>query len=341
MRFGVYTVGDRTPDAVTGRMPDEGERLAAMAAIAVRAEEAGFDVFATGEHHHARYVSTAPAVLLGFLAARTRRILLSTATTLITTNDPVRVAEEYAVLQHLTGGRLDLVIGRGNTPELYPWFGQDARDGRDLAAENYALLRRLWREEKVDWSGRFRAPLTGFTSLPRPLDGVPPFVWHGATRSAPVADTAARHGDGFFANHIFWPWRHTARLVDRYREQFERHGHGAGVRPAVGLGGQVFVRPRSQDAVRDFRPYFDSAPGYGGGPSLEEYAAATPLTVGSPQQVIDRTLGFRTYAGDYQRQMFLIDHAGLPLEVVLEQISLLGEHVLPVLRKETAPPSAT
>jgi hypothetical protein len=94
------------------------------------------------------------------------------------------------------------------------------------------------------------------------------------------------------------------------------------------------MRHNSQDAVAEFRPYFDNAPVYGHGPSLEEFTAQTPLTVGSPQQVIDRTLGFRAYAGDYQRQLFLIDHAGLPLKTVLEQLDLLGGEVVPVLRKE-------
>src|SRR5690606_3678979 len=103
----------------------------------------------------------------------------------------------------------------------------------------------------------------------------------------------------------------------------------------VGLGGQVFMRKNSQDAVREFRPYFDHAPVYGGGPSLEEFSAQTPLTVGSPQQVIERTLSFREYAGDYQRQLFLMDHAGLPLKTVLEQLDMLGE-IVPVLRKEFA-----
>ena len=102
----------------------------------------------------------------------------------------------------------------------------------------------------------------------------------------------------------------------------------------VGLGGQVFMRRNSQDAVREFRPYFDEAPVYGHGPSLEDFTEQTPLTVGSPQQVIDRTLGFREHVGDYQRQLFLIDHAGLPLKTVLEQLDLLGEEVVPVLRKE-------
>ena len=96
------------------------------------------------------------------------------------------------------------------------------------------------------------------------------------------------------------------------------------------------MRPNSQDAVEEFRPYFDNAPVYGHGPSLEEFTAQTPLTVGSPQQVIERTLGFRDYVGDYQRQLFLIDHAGLPLKTVLEQLDLLGEEVVPVLRKEFA-----
>src|SRR5206468_12043814 len=94
-------------------------------------------------------------------------------------------------------------------------------------------------------------------------------------------------------------------------------------------------RRNSQDAIREFRPYFDNAPVYGHGPSLEDFSRETPLTVGTPEQVIERTLSFREYAGDYQRQLFLVDHAGLPLKTVLEQIDFLGEHVIPVLRKET------
>jgi hypothetical protein len=125
-------------------------------------------------------------------------------------------------------------------------------------------------------------------------------------------------------------------MVELYRRRFEHYGHGAADQAIVGLGGQVFMRANSQDAIREFRPYFDHAPVYGGGPSLEDYMDQTPLTVGSPQQVIDRTLGFRDVVGDYQRQLFLVDHAGLPLEVVLEQMEMLGELVVPVLRREFA-----
>jgi putative FMN-dependent luciferase-like monooxygenase len=336
MQFGVFSVGDVTPDPTTGREPTEAERIQAMLAIARKAEEVGLDVFATGEHHNPPFVPSSPTTMLGYLAAQTDRLLLSTSTTLITTNDPVKIAEDYAMLQHLAGGRVDLMLGRGNTGPVYPWFGQDIRDGIALAVQNYALLRRLWREENVDWQGRFRTALQGFTSTPRPLDGVPPFVWHGSIRSPEIAEQAAFYGDGFFSNHIFWPKEHTQQMVGFYRERFEHHGHGPAAHAIVGLGGQVFVRKNSQDAIAEFRPYFDNAPVYGHGPSLEDFMAQTPLAVGSPEQVIERTLGFREYAGDYQRQLFLLDHAGLPLRTVLEQLDILGEEVVPVLRKEFA-----
>jgi len=334
MQFGIFTVGDVTPDPTTGRAPTEHERITAMVTLALKAEELGLDVFATGEHHNPPFVPSSPTTMLGYIAARTERLILSTSTTLITTNDPVKIAEDYAMLQHLAGGRVDLMMGRGNTGPVYPWFGQDIRNGIALAVENYALLHRLWREDVVDWEGRFRTPLTGFTSTPRPLDGIPPFVWHGSIRSPEIAEQAAYYGDGFFHNNIFWPKEHTQRMVELYRRRFEHYGHGRADQAIVGLGGQVFMRRDSQAAIREFRPYFDEAPVYGHGPSLEDYMDQTPLTVGSPQQVIDRTLTFREYVGDYQRQLFLIDHAGLPLKTVLEQLDLLAGEVVPVLRKE-------
>ncbi len=334
MQFGIFTVGDVTVDPTTGRAPTEHERIKAMVAIAEKAEEVGLDVFATGEHHNPPFVPSSPTTILGYVAGRTTDLVLSTSTTLITTNDPVKIAEDYATLQHLADGRVDLMLGRGNTAPVYPWFGKDIRDGIDLALENYALLHRLWREEVVDWEGRFRTPLRGFTATPRPLDGVPPFVWHGSIRSPEIAEQAAFYGDGFFANNIFWPKEHFIRLIGLYRERYEHHGHGRADQAIVGLGGQAYIRPRSQDAVREFRPYFDNAPVYGHGPSLEEFTDETPLSVGSPQEVIDKTLTFRESFGDYQRQLFLMDHAGLPLPTVLDQIELLGTEVVPVLRRE-------
>jgi putative FMN-dependent luciferase-like monooxygenase len=336
VQFGIFTVGDVTPDPTDGRTATEHERIKSMVAIADKAEEVGLDVFATGEHHNPPFVPSSPTTMLGHIAARTERLILSTATTLITTNDPVKIAEDYAMLQHLADGRVDLMMGRGNTAPVYPWFGQDIRLGIPLAIENYALLHQLWRKDVVDWEGRFRTPLESFTATPRPLDGVPPFVWHGSIRSPEIAEQAAYYGDGFFANNIFWPKEHFMKLIGLYRERFAHYGHGTPEQAIVGLGGHVFMRPKSQDAVREFRPYFDNAPVYGHGPSLEEFTELTPLTVGSPQEVIEKTLTFREFFGDYQRQLFLLDHAGLPLKTVLEQMDILGEEVVPVLRREFA-----
>ena len=334
MQFGIMTVGDVTTAPTTGRTPTEHERIKATVEIAKLADEVGLDVFAVGQHHNPPFVASSPTTTLAWIGAQTKNIILSTSTTLITTTDPVRIAEDYGMLQHLTDGRMDLMLGRGNTGPVYPWFGKDIRDGIDLAIENYALLRRLWDEDVVTWEGRFRTPLHAFTATPRPLDGVAPFVWHGSIRSPEIAEQAAYYGDGFFSNHIFWGPGHTKRMVELYRRRFAHYGHGTPEQAIVGIGGQVFMRRNSQDAVNEFRPYFDNAPVYGGGPSLEDFMAQTPLTVGSPEQVIERTLGFRDYIGDYQRQLFLMDHAGLPLKTVLEQVELLGTEVVPVLRRE-------
>lgn len=336
MQFGIMSVSDITRDPTTGITPSEQERIKATTAIAVHAEEVGLDVFAIGEHHNPPFWSSSPTTFLAALAARTERLIVSTSTTLITTNDPVRIAEEYAMLQHVSDGRMDLMLGRGNTGPVYPWFGQDIRQGLPLAIENYALLHKLWREDVVDWEGKFRTPLQGFTSTPRPLDGIAPFVWHGSIRTPEIAEQAAYYGDGFFANNIFWPKEHYQRLIELYRQRFEHYGHGTREQAIVGLGGQVFMAAKSQDAVNRFRPYFDNAPVYGHGPSMEDFTEMTPLTVGSPQQVIDRYAAMREHYGDYQRQLFLIDHAGLPLKTVLEQLDILGSEVVPVLRKELA-----
>ncbi|MFF2328622.1 MULTISPECIES: CE1758 family FMN-dependent luciferase-like monooxygenase [unclassified Streptomyces] len=336
MQFGLFGVGDVVLDPVSGRMATEHERIKAVTEYARLAEEVGLDVFAIGEHHNPPFMPSSPTTLLGYVAARTDRIILSTSTTLITTNDPVKIAEDYAMLQHLADGRVDLMMGRGNTGPVYPWFGKDIRDGIPLAVENYALLHRLWREEVVDWEGKFRTPLQSFTSTPRPLDGIPPFVWHGSIRSPEIAEQAAFYGDGFLHNNVLWPKHHVQRMVGFYRERYEHHGHGPADQATVGLAALAFIRPDSQDAVREFRPYFDGSEVWGNGPSLEETIGQTALLVGSPQQVIERVLAFREYAeGDYQRQLFTVDALGLPHKTVLQQIEMLGE-VVQVLRKEFA-----
>ncbi|MCJ1675536.1 LLM class flavin-dependent oxidoreductase [Rathayibacter sp. VKM Ac-2929] len=336
MQFGIFSVSDITQDPTTGATASEAERIDATVQIAVKAEEVGLDVFAIGEHHNPPFFSSSPTSVLSHIAALTKRIILSTSVTLITTNDPVRLAEEYALTQHLAKGRLDITLGRGNTVPVYPWFGKDIREGLPLALENYNLLHRLWREDVVDWEGKYRTALQGFTSTPRPLDDVPPFVWHGSIRTPEIAEQAAYYGNGYFANNLFAPTGHFLPLVNFYRQRFAAYGHGTPEQAIVGLGGQAFIARRSQDAFSQFRPYFGAAPVYDHSISLEQWADRSPLSVGSPQQVIDKTLEFREIFGDYQRQLWIMDHSGLPLGAVLDQVELLGEEVVPVLRKEMA-----
>src|SRR4026208_1544463 len=145
MQFGIFTVGDVTTDPTTGKAPSGAERIRAMVTVALKAEEVSLDVFATGEHHNPPFVPSSPTTMLGYIAARTSRLLLSTATTLIPPNAPGKIAEDYAMLQHLADGRVDLMMGRGNTGPVYPWFGQDIRMGIALAYENYGPPHRAWR----------------------------------------------------------------------------------------------------------------------------------------------------------------------------------------------------
>jgi putative FMN-dependent luciferase-like monooxygenase len=336
MQFGIFSVSDITRNAVTGYTPSEAERISDIVAIAQRADEVGLDVFAIGEHHNPPFFSSSPTTLLSHIAALTKQILLSTSVTLITTNDPVRIAEEYAMLQHLAKGRMDLMLGRGNTGPVYPWFGKDIRDGVALALENYNLLHKLWSDDVVDWDGRFRTPLQGFTSTPRPLDGVAPFVWHGAIRTPEIAEQAAYYGNGYFANNILAPNLHFKPLVDFYRQRFEHYGHGSREEAIVGLGGQAFVGTTSQGARATYRPYFEGNPIYGRSYPMDDYIRDTPSSVGSVQEVIDKTMTFQAGFGDYQRQLWNIDGGGIPLEMALEQVEILGTEVVPVLRKEMA-----
>jgi len=338
MELGIFGVGDRHPNAGTGRTVTEHERIGSIARIAKHAEDVGLDVYALGEHHNPPFIPSSPTTILAYVAAKTERITLSTSTTLITTNDPVKIAEDYATLQHLADGRVDLMLGRGNTAEVYPWFGQDIRQGIELAIEHYALLRRLWDEEVVDWEGRFRTPLRGFVATPRPLDGVPPFVWHGSIRSPEIAEQAAYYGDGFFVNNLFMSHDYFKQYVDFYRGRYEHYradGRHAGPEGGiVGAGGAIYVRPRSQDAWREFRPAYDGHPILSSSGSLDDAVATTGLNVGSPTEIVEQVLAQRELFGDYQRQLFAVDLAGISEQTVHEELDLIGAEVLPALRRE-------
>ncbi|WP_261557305.1 LLM class flavin-dependent oxidoreductase [Frankia tisae] len=213
----------------------------------------GYDAFGVGERHNPAFLSSAPAVLLAHIAARTSRIRLVTTVAVFSLADPVRAAEEYATLDHLSDGRLDLIIGKGNDPVSPGMSGVDATELWDRLAENYELFRRLWWEENVTWTGRFRPPLRGATTRPRPLQQPAPRVWHGSASSERSTDLAARWGDPLYAEPL--PVRlagglHRQRLGPR---RHRRPDHRQAARPASTLrqpgprrrrGGLLPHRPR-------------------------------------------------------------------------------------------------
>ena len=244
MQFGIFSVGDVTTDPTTGgrRPRPSGSR---RGRDRLKAEEVGLDVFATGEHHNPPFVPSSPTTTLAYIAAQTERLCSRPRTTLITTNDPVKIAEDYAILQHLSGGRVDLMMGRGNTGPVYPWFGKDIRDGITLAVENYApAAPALARGRSSTGRASSARPLQGFTSTPRAARR------HAAVRLARLDPQPRDRRAGGVLRRRLLPQphllagQHTEQMVELYRRRFEHYGHGAADQAIVGLGGQVFMRPQ-------------------------------------------------------------------------------------------------
>ncbi|MDO5672293.1 MAG: LLM class flavin-dependent oxidoreductase [Actinomycetaceae bacterium] len=335
MQFGIFCDGIRIPEPISGQLPSEHERLRALIALARKAEETGMDVFALGEAHGKEMVLSSQTAILGYLAGVTTRMLLSTAGTVLPIWDPLRLAEDFATLHHLTRGRLDLMLVKGFSRESLENFGQDSRRTTEIMREKYALLRSLWDEEEpVTWEGRFRTPLRGFASSPKPLDGIPPFVWHGTANSPDAAETAAYYGDGFFHFNSSATPERIRELFKIYRHRYAYYGHGSVQDAIIGLGLRVFIARSSQEAVNRFRPYFNALSVRHEGMSLEEALSQTTLIVGSGQHIVDQIMRLRQIVGPFQRLMFSIDSDSLSLETSLEQVDLLSAQVMPVLRRE-------
>ena len=349
MRFQILDIVFNPPHPVTGRVVPPADRLAQVVETAVLAEEVGFDSFAVGERHAGDVLSSSPTVILGALAQATDRILLSTGVTVVSVLDPVRVAEDLATVDQLTRGRLEIVIGKGNEEWQYPLFGLNLTDQYDLLEENHALLRRLLAEESVDWEGRFRAPLRGATTLPRPFDG--PFrIWHGSATSTVSVDLAARHGDPIVTANAFQPRENYAVLIDRYREQYAAHGHDPR-HAIVGSGsGGLFLADTTERAVQQFRPYYEGAvaradarkydPAAKGKVTsfrtLEEAVDRGPALVGSSERVAEKILDYHEAYG-HVLQSISLDH-NLEVEHRKDIVRQFAAEVIPLVRKEVPEP---
>src|SRR6476619_7515178 len=216
VKFLLLTLITHHPDPVTGEKKSPADRLRDVVDAAVLAEHLGFDGFAVGERHEDPFISSSPPVVLSNIAARTSRIALFTAVTTLSLLDPVRAFEDYSTLDNLSDGRLELIIGKGNGSAQKELFHVTTEDQWDRNREGYELFRRLWREDRVTWEGRFRAALHEAETWPRPLQQ-PIRVWHGSATSRDSVELAARYGDPLFSANVTNPIEPYAELVRYYR----------------------------------------------------------------------------------------------------------------------------
>jgi alkanesulfonate monooxygenase SsuD/methylene tetrahydromethanopterin reductase-like flavin-dependent oxidoreductase (luciferase family) len=338
MKFLVSTLLNNNPDPFTGLRASPRDLFLDAIAAAVQVEELGLDAFGVGERHAQDFVSSAPPVILGAIAARTTRIRLMTTVTVLPLLDPVRVAEDYATVDQLSGGRLELIIGKGNDPRQLEIFGIDPTEQWNLNRDKYGLLRRLLDEFDVDWEGSFRPPLSSVTTTPRPFQPRLP-IWHGSATSTESTELAAEYGDPLFSANAFHEMEKYGRLIDHYREQIAAHGFSPD-RAVVGAGsGPFFIARTSQEAVAKIRPFYNAMMSSFAAQhnqskfsSLEEAIAWGPVFVGSRQQVLDQ---IGRYHERFQHDVFNVSVHGLGLAEADRDFALetFASEVAPELRR--------
>ena len=304
---------------------------------AVLGEELGFDGYGVGERHERPFISSSPPVVLSHIAARTARIRLWTAVTTLSLLDPVRAFEDYATLDNLADGRLELIIGKGNGAAQAQLFNVTTADQWDRNQESYELFRRLWREPKVTWTGRFRPPLTDAETWPRPVQQ-PITVWHGSATSTASVDLAARYGDPLFSANVTNPIEPYAELIDYYRERWAHYGHDpSAVRIGAGSAGYYAART-SQEAIETYRPIYRARlaalakvgvkPVFA---TLEDAIERSSILVGSPQQIIDKVQRYHDRFG-HEVMHLHADADGLTDKQHRATLELFQSDIAPVLR---------
>jgi probable LLM family oxidoreductase len=342
MEFGIYTFGETTVDPLTNVRVTPGGRLRDLVEEIVFADAAGLDVFGVGEHHRPDYAVSAPPIVLAAAASRTRRIALTSAVTVLSSEDPVRVFQNYATLDLISGGRAEIMAGRGSFIESFPLFGQSLDDYDELFAENLALLLQLREEEIVTWPGGHRPAIAGRGVYPRPERRIPIWIAVGGTPQS-VARAGAL-GLPLAVAIIGGEPARFAPLVNLYREAGRRSGQPAEALK-VGINAHGFIADTSQEAADAFwPPYQEVMSRIGrerGWPPLTRQqfeAGRSPsghLLVGSPQQVIDKILAHHEHFG-HDRFLMQMSIGPMPRRALLRSIELFATVVAPAVRKALA-----
>ncbi|HEX3813812.1 MAG TPA: LLM class flavin-dependent oxidoreductase [Mycobacteriales bacterium] len=346
MRFLAITLIVHAPDPVTGKRKPTYERFREVIENAVLAEQLGFDGFGVGERHERPFISSSPPVVLSNIAARTSRIRLFTAVTTLSLLDPVRAYEDYATLDHLSDGRLELIIGKGNGTAQRELFHVTSDDQWDRNKESYELFRTIWRQGKVTAAPQFRPALTDAEVWPRPLQQ-PIRVWHGSATSRESVDLAAKYGDPLFSANVTNSIEPYAELVRYYRERWAAYGHDP-ADAVVGAGTAGYYAARnSQDAIAAYRPVFEGHLAFQKSlglqpvfPTLEEFVERSSALIGSPQQVIEKVHRYHEQFGHSVLHLHA-DAGGLTDVQHRESLELFQSDIAPVLRREIPDPPWT
>ncbi|RCS24579.1 LLM class flavin-dependent oxidoreductase [Phyllobacterium salinisoli] len=340
MELGIYTFADMGPDPKTGRPVTPAERLKNLIEEIELADQVGLDVFGVGEHHRPEYAVSAPAVVLAAAATRTRNIRLTSAVTVLSSDDPIRVFQSFSTLDLISNGRAEIMAGRGSFIESYPLFGYDLNDYDKLFAEKLDLLLALRKSERVTWSGELRAPIDNRGVYPRPLQNPLP-VWIAVGGTPQSVVRAGMLGLPLAIAIIGGDPERFAPLVDLYREAGAKAGH-APESLRVGINSIGFVAEDSQSAADDFFPPYAHVMSQigrerGWPPTTRAQFDAMrgprgSLLTGSPQEVVDKILLEHSY---FRHDRFLMQSGvgNLPHDKMMKTIELFGTRVAPEVRK--------
>lgn len=307
------------------------------------ADQLGLDVFAIGEHHRPDFVSSSPAVILAAAAARTQNIRLSSAVTVLSSDDPVRVFQQFATLDLISKGRAEIMAGRGSFIESFPLFGYDLRDYNALFAEKLELLLAIRESERVTWEGQFRPPLEGQGIYPRPYqDPLPIWVAVGGTPESVVR--AGVLGLPLAIAIIGGMSEQFAPLVRLYYQAAERAGHDRS-KLAVSINSHGHIADTRQQAIDESFPsvqlVMNKIGRERGWPPMgkAQYEASSTLRganfVGSPEEIIEKIL-FQHKIFGHQRLLLQLSVGTMPHDKVMRAIELLGTKVAPVVKREIA-----
>lgn len=339
--LGVYSFAELTPDPVTGKLISPAERLQNLIETIELADQVGLDVFGLGEHHRPDFVSSAPVVVLAHAAARTRRIRLSTAVTVLSSDDPVRVFQDFATLDLLSRGRAEIMAGRGSFIESFPLFGYDLKDYDTLFVEKLDLLLKLREYEYVTWSGVHRPALQNLGIYPRPYQQkIPIWIAVGGTPESVVR--AGSLGLPMALAIIGGMPEKFAPLVELYRGAARQAGHDP-TQLELSINSHGFIADDSQRAADDYFPAYQVVMNKIGrergwpGITRQQFEASRTLRgsdfVGNPNEIVEKILFQHTLFG-HKRMLLQLGVGTVPHEKMMHAIELLGTRVAPIVREE-------